>query len=264
MEQLNDLLRAQLKRELIRDESLPFQREFCRTTDLERSILDRFGRPGAEFIVNQNNLVPSFDATCPWQIEGLEAVDAVDKVLSPLRKLLPEFVSTLKERIRWVVPVRSEGNWKLVYLVDRALYDGRPYYELIVGGAPNSSPRLSNRAESLGWIVPQSINDLCRVHDGLGALNGGMLASQNLVDLGELMDPIAKEQKFVPDDYEFQDLLEFCSDGAGNCQAFHRQSRSDADPLTVDWDHETREISDEMPFFEFADERLASQILDEE
>jgi hypothetical protein len=44
--------------------------------------------------------------------------------------------------------------------------------------------------------------------------------------------------------------------------AFH--SRNDADPLTVDWDQETREISGEMPFFEFADERLLSQILDEE
>lgn len=264
MEQLNNLIRAQLKRDLIRNKALPFEREFCRTTDLERSILDQFGRPGAEFIVSQNNLVPSFDATCPWQIEGLDAVDAVDKVLSPLRRLLPEFVSTLEERIRWVVPVRSEGNWKLVYFVDRALYDGRPYYELIVGGAPNSSPRLSDRAESLGWIVPQSMNKLCRVHDGFGALDGGVLASRYLVDLGELMDPIAKEQRFVPDDYEFQDLLEFCSDGAGNCQAFHRHSRNDTDPLTVDWDHETREISGEMPFFEFTDERLLGQILDEE
>ncbi|SFG98581.1 hypothetical protein SAMN05518865_1279 [Duganella sp. CF458] len=264
MEQLNDLIRAQLKRDLIRDRALPFEPEFHRTTDLERSILDRFGRPGAEFIISQYDLVPSFDATCPWQIEGMEAIDAVEQVLSPLRRLLPEFLTTLEERIRWVVPVRSEGAWKLVYLVDRALYDGRPYYELIVGGAPNPTPRLSERAEAMGWIVPQSMRELCMVHDGLGALEGGMLASRNLVDLGELMDPIAKEQGFLPDDYQFQDLLEFCSDGAGNCQAFHRHSRDDADPLTVDWDHETREISGEMPFFEFADERLLGQILDEE
>lgn len=264
MEQLNDLIRAQLKRDLIHDTALPFEKEFCRTTDLERSILDQFGRPGAEFIVRQNNLVPSFDATCPWKIEGLEPVDAVDKVLSPLRRLLPQFVSTLEERIRWVVPVRSGSDWKLVYLVDRALYDGRPYYELIVGGAPNSSPRLSDRAESLGWLVPQAMNKLCSVHDGFGALDGGILPSWYSVDLGELMDPIAKEQMFVPDNYEFQDLLEFCQDGAGNCQAFHRKSRNDADPMTVDWDHETREISGEMPFFEFADEKLLGQILDEE
>lgn len=264
MEQLNDLIRAQLKRELIRDRGLPFEQEFRRTTDLERSILDQFGQSGAEFIVSQNNFVPSFDATCPWQLEGLAAVDAVDKVLSPLRRLLPEFVSTLEERIQWVVPVRSEGDWKLVYLVDRTLYDERPYYGLIVGGAPNCSPRLSDRAESLGWTVPQSMKKLCLVHDGFGAVDGGILSTRYLVDLGEIMDPIAKEQGFVPDDYEFQDLLEFCSDGAGNCQAFHRNSRDDADPYTVDWDHETREISCEMSFFEFVDERLLGQILDEE
>jgi hypothetical protein len=150
MEQLNDLMHAQLKRDLAHDKALPFEQEFCRTNDLERSILDQFGRAGAEFIVSQNNLVPSSDATCPWQIEGLEAVDAVDKVLSPLRRLLREFVSTLEERIRWVVPVRSEGAWGLVYLVDRALNDGRPYYGLILGGAPTCSPRLSDRAASLG------------------------------------------------------------------------------------------------------------------
>ncbi|HEY0063166.1 MAG TPA: hypothetical protein VGC21_13675 [Telluria sp.] len=264
MDQLDDRMRAQLKRELISDKALPFEQEFCRTTDLERSILDQFGRSGAEFIVSQHNLVPSFDATCPWQIEGLAAVDAVDKVLSPLRRLLPEFVSTLEERIRWVVPVRSEGEWQLVYLVDRALYDGRPYYELIVGGAPNLAPQLSERAASLGWKVPDAIKTLCLVHDGFGAVDSAILASRYLVDLGEIMDPIAKEQSFVPDDYEFQDLLEFCPDGAGNCQAFHRQRRDDPNPLTVDWDHETREISGERPFFEFVDERLLGQILDEE
>lgn len=264
MEQLNDLIRAQLQRDLIHDSALPFEQEFCRTTDLERSILDRFGRPGAEFILLQNNLVPSFDAACPWKIEGLEAVDAVDKVLSPLRSLLPKFVSALEERIRWIVPVRSGSDWELVYLVDRALYDGRPYYGLIVGGAPNSAPRLSDRAESSGWQVPQAMKLLCSVHDGFGALDSGILPGGYLVDLGELMDPIAKEQSFVPDNYEFQDLLEFCRDGAGNCQAFHRKFRNDADPMTVDWDHETREISGEMPFFEFVDERLLSQILDEE
>ncbi|MYM27195.1 hypothetical protein GTP58_02530 [Duganella sp. CY15W] len=264
MEELNDLISIQLKRDLIRDKALPFEREFCRTTNLERSILDQFGRAGAEFIIRQHNLVPSFDSTCPWQIEGLEAIDAVEKVLSPLRRVLPEFMAVLAERIRWVVPVRSEGDWKLVYLVDRALYDGRPYYELIVGGTPNSSPRLSDRAQSLGWGVPKSMNKLCLVHDGFGALDSGILTSRYLVDLGELMDPIAKEQGFVSDDYEFQDLLEFSSDGAGNCQAFHRRSRDDLDPLTVDWDHETREISGETPFFEFADEMLLTQILDEE
>ncbi|WP_028101293.1 SMI1/KNR4 family protein [Pseudoduganella violaceinigra] len=264
MEQLNSVIRTQLQRDLIRDEALPFMQEFCRTTNLERSILDQFGRPGAEFIVSLNNLVPAFDATCPWQIEGLDALDVVGKVLAPLRRLLPNFVSTLQERVRWVIPARSGDEWKLVYLVDRALYDGRPYYELIVGGAPNATPRLSDRAKSLGWTVPQSMQELCLVHDGFGAHDGGILASRLIVDLGEVMDPIAKEQGFVPDDYEFQDLLEFCPDGAGNCQAFHRQSRDDADPLTVDWDHETREISGGMPFFEFADERLLAQILDEE
>jgi len=79
-----------------------------------------------------------------------------------------------------------------------------------------------------------------------------------------MMDPIAAKQGFQPEDYAFQDLLEFLPDGAGNCRALHRHSRDDADPLTVDWDHETWEISGEIRFFEFADDALLRQALNEE
>jgi len=59
-------------------------------------------------------------------------------------------------------------------------------------------------------------------------------------------------------------LLEFCPDGAGNCQVFYRNGRNDADPSTADWDHDTCEVSDEVGFFEFVDERLLGFILDED
>jgi hypothetical protein len=264
MHQLDEQTRERFTQELRRDSAMPFDDEFQRTTELERQILDNHGLAGAQFILRHNGFVAADDSTCPWQLAGLDAAAAVRQVLAPLRAHLPEFISALEQRIRWVIPARIEDRWVLVYVIDYALHDGTKYYQLIVGGAPNAAPRLPERAASLGWVVPQSLCTLYQVHDGLGAGGSGILACRHLVDLGEIMDPIALEQDFVPDGYRFQDLLEFRPDGVGNCQAFHRQHLDERDPLTVDWDHETREISGTTPFFEYADEELLSQVLDEE
>ncbi len=79
-----------------------------------------------------------------------------------------------------------------------------------------------------------------------------------------MMDPIAAKQGTAPEGYAFRDLLEFCPDGAGNAQCFHRRDEEDDDPRAVDWDHETWEISDETWFADFADRRLGECVADEE
>jgi hypothetical protein len=62
--------------------------------------------------------------------------------------------------------------------------------------------------------------------------------------------------------YQPTDLLMFFTDSAGNGQCFHRRSRLDPEPMTVDWDHETRELSAEEAFFSFINCRLSE--IDEE
>ena len=74
------------------------------------------------------------------------------------------------------------------------------------------------------------------------------------------MNPITKRQNVALTDYKFDDLLEFFPDGAGNAQCFLRVG-TDID-ATVDWDHETWEISEGMSFYDFVDERLSQ--IDEE
>lgn len=255
-------LRASYTAQLVRDREKKFDDEFLRTTDLERAILDEHGEDGARFLLERMGLSLAIDDVPPWPIDGLAPSDAVRKIFGPVREQLPEFIEALEERVRWVIPAKRKSQWVLTYM--RSLYDGRRYYEVIFGGPPNPTPTVSQRAASLGWTVPTSIARLYRVHDAISSTGGGLVASSDLVDLGELMDPIAEEQHFIPRGYRFQDLLEFYPDGAGNCQSLHRRRKNDADPPTVDWDHETREISDEMPFFEFADEALSREVLDEE
>jgi hypothetical protein len=77
-----------------------------------------------------------------------------------------------------------------------------------------------------------------------------VLPSDELGTVARFLNPGEK----VP--YNGADLLEFFPDGTGNAQCFQRRSTQDAHPLTVDWDHETRELSGESDFFEFVDEHL--------
>jgi len=59
--------------------------------------------------------------------------------------------------------------------------------------------QLSQRAQDMGWRVPASLAELCKVRDGFGPQHSGILASRFMVDMGLMMDPIATEQKVIPE-----------------------------------------------------------------
>lgn len=80
-----------------------------------------------------------------------------------------------------------------------------------------------------------------------------MPAASELRVLGEMMVPIVTEQDDVPDDFDYDDLLGFFPDGAGNGQFVHRALGLD---ITRDWDHETRELGQPQTFHAFWTERL--------
>lgn len=261
MKQLDDLTRARLKRELA-CRTRPSTEQYRRITGLQRSVIDEYGRRGAEFLMAQQGLVSGVDDSCPWKLEGRTAAEAVDHVLGPVREHLPRFIAVLKERVRWVIPARRAGAWVLVYVTDRALRDGQPYFQLVVAGAPTHEPALSPRALHMGWHLPQSLARLCRVHDGICASQYGILPARRMADLGEIMHGIEEEP--APGQHACKDLLEFHPDGAGNCQAFFRRDMDDTDPVTVYWDHETNVLSNFAPFFEYADQALAREIRDEQ
>jgi hypothetical protein len=173
-------------------------------------------------------------------------------------------VLALSERLLWAFPVHGSFGWEMAYVSNRALHDGTPYVETFLGGAPNQAPVLVQRLIDLGWKLPRPLRALYAIHDGLGPEGGGIHASRSLIDLGEIMGPIMARQGLVPGGYEFDDLLEFWRDGAGNAQCFHRRYPGDDDPPTVDWDHETREISGPSSLADFAEEALCAAVADEE
>lgn len=262
MKELDEMTRARLKRELTWGETKPSPERYQRTTSLQRAILDQYGRRGAELIMAQQGLLAGVDDTCPWQLDELSAVEAVDHVLRSVSSKLPRFFNALKERVRWVIPARRDDAWVLVYVTDRMLRDGRPYFQLVIGGAPTATPRLSPRAHYSGWSVPDSLRILCQVHDGLAAGTQGVLAGRRMADLGEIMEGIEEEPPI--EGHACKDLLEFHPDGAGNCQAFLRRGADDTDPISVFWDHETNVLTQQMPFFDYVDQVLAFSLRDEE
>ena len=250
-------------RALEREPGADFQADFVRRTNLERTIIDETGLPGLAFLMKRKfdaEVWPLEDAPagCPWG-PGASPEETIRAVFEPIAGELPGFLPELVKHCLGILSARMDGAWYLLYACDMRLYDGRRYYNVYVGGAPDPSPQLPEQPRALGWTMPPDLVRFYAVHDGFGAAagqggsfwwNNYVKPARELRTMGELMNPIVEEQKWdVP--FSFDDLLEFCPDGSGNCQSFVRSSGG-----TVDYDHEVVELSDEMPFFEFIDERL--------
>jgi hypothetical protein len=164
--------------------------------------------------------------------------------------------------------MQNKNQWYLLYYTDIVLLYKKdmPYYKIFAGGSPIKDASFTNaRLKKLGWKIPKSLKEFYNIHNGFGNLATDsiwwadcVVPMDKLNDLGELMNPIAKEQNDFPKDYAYNDLLEFYPDGAGNTQCFNRYGldKNQDDIPTCDWDHETREVGGSEDFWEFLDERL--------
>ena len=247
--------------ELKRNPDKEFGPEFDRTTDLETSIVDQHGFEAIRLIFEDRNSVNYFQLgelppLCPWaHLNGKNVDAAIDTLFEPIADGVPNLIEALKDRCKFLYAERNGESWTLHYFLDIVLYDGRRYYHIYSGGEPNSIPDTNASLVKYHWNVPNDLRRLYAIHDGFGPI----LGSNEIRVMAQMMDPICKAQDSFPEDYQFLDLLEFHPDGAGNGQCFHRQGDQLA---TVDWDHETWEISGEQEFFDYLDERLSQ--LDEE
>lgn len=260
-------LKEKYLQDLVRDPKKDFAEEFIRTTDLEAVLIRQYGFDGLKLIssTNKNELfhLGNFPSACPWShLNGETLQTAIDKVFDPLENKLPELISNMKERVRFIYAENNGTQWKLHYLLDMKLYDERDYFLIYSGGQAAADPPVTDRLAKFNWSIPKDLKELYAVHNGFGAEGDSkcILSSTEISVMGEMMNPIVAEKGFTTDGYVFDDLLEFFPDGAGNAQCFLRKGKSFN--TTVDWDHETWELSEESGFFEFVDERMSE--LDEE
>lgn len=267
-EALSESMKADFRSQLKRDASKEFDAEWVRTTNLERQIIDRFGFAGVKLVFESSNSenyfeLGSFPDDCPWKnVSHLSSKAAIDFIFRPLAQELPQLIETMKERILHIYAERMDSGWRLHYLLRMKTDDRRNSFTVYSGSEPIKDETPNPCLANYRWMIPTDLLRLYGIHDGFGNLRGVkyILGSQGLAVQAELMDPICEEYSNWPEDYRFSDLLEFFPDGSGNAQCFHRAASKPN--ITVDWDHETWELSDEIGFFEFVDERLSE--VDEE
>lgn len=255
-----DLLRS--------DSTKGFDEEWTRVTNLERKIIDDYGFEGIKFLKKDNNSehyfqLGAFPKSCPWfKYNELSLEDFIDANFKIIKEAINDLIEAIKERCILIYAEQRAHEWVLHYLLDAQLYDERAYFRIYTGGPPNDRAKVNEHLQMFDWTIPLDLEIFYAIHDGFGEGNdcNYIASSKELRVLGELMNPISKEQNIKPEGYAFNDLLEFCPDGGGNAQCFYRNGKEDV--TTVDWDHETWEISEEERFFEFINKRMTE--IDEE
>lgn len=260
--------RQRLLSELARDSSKDFDSEWKRTLRLQQDVLRDYGFEGMQLILKVEDgldavALENTPEYCPWRhLAGNDVQSIIREVFSPIHNKLPTLVDMLCERCRFIFAIKEHGSWQLGYFLNTTTNDGLSYYRLYIGGQPNLSPILPPCLQQLDWKIPISLAKLAAIHDGFGGFGENfVLPIKELTTLDEYMAP--DEIGSTPrKNYQPTDLLMFFTDSAGNGQCFYRRARLDPEPMTVDWDHETRFLSPEGTFFSFIDCRLSE--IDEE
>ncbi|WP_143521384.1 SMI1/KNR4 family protein [Psychroflexus halocasei] len=263
---LTSELKKEFRIDLKRDSEKEFNPEFIRTTNLENEIINKFGFDGIKLVFESRNSsnfhkLGEFPKDCPWKnLNGKTITEFIAENFKPISKKIPNLISTLKERCKFIFVEKKENTWHLHYLLDMKLYDDRDYFKIHTGGSPLLNAEPNENLKAFNWNVPNDLKTFYKIHNGFGEIYDAnfVMANEDIKVMAEMMNPICKEQNVKPEDYSFDDLLEFFPDGAGNTQCFYKKSGNS----TVDWDHEVWEISGEIGFFEFINERMSE--IDEE
>ncbi len=260
--------KSTFREQLKHDSKKEFKNEFIRKTNLERQLIDEYGFEAIKLIFEYRNSVNyfplgSFPSNCPWStINDKNIKEAIETNFSKVKNKLPNLILTIKERCKFIYAEKTDDEWHLHYLMNAKLYDERDYYKVYTGGMPLNEPKENPTLLKFGWTLPKDLKEFYSIHNGFGEIYDAyfILNNKQIKVMGEMMNPICKEQNVKPDDYSFDDLLEFFPDGGGNAQCFLRED--DENNTTVDWDHETWELSGEENFYEFINERMSE--IDEE
>lgn len=265
-ERLTPELKTELRGALKRNPDINFNLDYIRTTNLEFEILNTYGFDGVRFLFETNNSanfyeLGNFPEDCPWYgLNDENNTDFIETNFQSVSKELPKLLNELKNRCRFIYAEKKTNTWQLHYLLAVKLYDQRDYFTVYTGGEPIAKVIPNENLLTYHWDVPVKLRTFYTIHNGFGTLNDAnfIVPNSNLKVMATLMDTISEKQNARAEGYQFKDLLEFFPDGSGNVQCFYKNDNDQ----TVDWDHETWEISAEIGFFEFIDYRMSQ--IDEE
>ncbi|MFK7833444.1 MAG: SMI1/KNR4 family protein [Winogradskyella sp.] len=265
-DELTPELKIEIKNLLQSDKAKDFNTEYIRTTNLEKKIITQYGFEAIKLIYERSNSsnyfqLGEFPKESPWFYLNNHNVEGFIKTnFKSILKNIPDLIDAMITRCQFIYAEKKEDCWQLHYLLDMKLYDNREYFKIYTGRAPILNPSPNTNLANFKWNIPEDLKTFYTIHDGFGDIYGAnyIMSNAEIKIMAELMNPISKENNTNPEGYEFSDLLEFFPDGSGNAQCFYKNNSN----ATVDWDHETWEISGETKFFHFINERMGE--IDEE
>ena len=178
---------------------------------------------------------------------NLRAVDdAVEEIWSPVIKNARGMIFRMVNMTHDLGLVLSPENIfppKLLYITDETTG--------WLGGSPATASGVLEREKELGFALPGAYVRFARIHNGFlenGVKEVGILP----IELARIYSRFENLDSDTGGDSNANDLLAFCAYRSGNMQCFDLASPVGArESMTVQWDHETKELSQPESFWAF-------------
>ena len=171
-ENLTSELKERFRKELKRDSEKEFNPEFIRTTNLENAIIDKYGFDGIKLIFESRNSsnfhkLGELPNDCPWKnLNDKTITEFITENFKPISKKIPNLLSSLKERCKFIFAEKKENTWLLHYFLDIKLYDKRDYYRVYTGGSPLMNAKPNQNLKYFSWNIPNDLKLFYSIHNG--------------------------------------------------------------------------------------------------
>nr|WP_294860794.1 hypothetical protein [uncultured Fluviicola sp.] len=261
------------------NQELDFSEQLCGLYKTQTDLVKKYGRDGLMLLIDCETRVYVDSETkrsleimhyhaipkdCPWhELRELQISDFIQKVWAAFPI---SFVEVLKEYTKDLFVIFEDKKWYMVYAYQGKDYNNNSYYDFLGGCQPEQNAGLPKALLDTGWKMPKDLQELYSVHSIFGDLKSVLknAITDCIPNASSLETSLTFLEEYVVAwevDYTFFDLLPFCEDGAGNSQNFYKAEPTENSYATVDWDHETKEISGASTLAEFMEHQFAERMV---
>ncbi len=260
------------------DSSIDFSTQLLNLYNGQNTLVEKYGKDGFMLLLDYETRVyadadtkrsleimhyADVPETCPWH--GIRNLP-LSKAIRAIWKAYPiDFVDSLEKYCIDLFAIYEEEKWFLAYAYETVDYNDTKQYKFLGGREPEPDAQFPKPLLQAGWKMPQDLQALYAVHGNFGDLKSAIRNDDThcLSSAEKLETSLAFLEEYVEKwnvDYSFFDLLPFCEDGSGNSQNFYKAMPDGDSYTTVDWDHETKQISASRALEDFIDDQFGQNL----
>lgn len=197
-------------------------------------------------------------------LSDLPTRQVIGQLWKPLEQYANAFVEILaNSTLNLAIVLSPEKTFPIsLFYVAKLAWRDQIFFEGWLGGLPTSDRDLAKCETRLNFSLPVSYKLFGNVHNGFlknGNQGNGLLPVESLSFLHR--KDLPEDLSLLHDSFSDDELLSFYRDGAGNQQSYHlSMPHGSGDYMTVDWDHETREISNPQAFWLFLERFIEEEM----